>query len=106
MTASQAASLKLAFVNAAGNAIMKVDNTTALQFNEDRNSVHIASRDYFSVGSVWVADMLHVPYGVSRHFIAESRSGRLLARPRAISPSSCLYMYATLRFYYLSKSTD
>ena len=45
---------------------MKVDNTTDnLQFNEGRDSVHIATRDHFSVGSVWIADMLHVPFGVS-----------------------------------------
>ncbi|KAI9431000.1 concanavalin A-like lectin/glucanase domain-containing protein [Lactarius indigo] len=66
VTASEASKQQLAFVNAAGNAIMKVDNKTDnLQFNQQRNSVRIATRDYFTVGSVWVTDMLHVPYGCS-----------------------------------------
>lgn len=71
MTASQASKQQLAFVNSAGNAIIKVDNTTNnLQINQDRNSVNIATKDHFAMGSVWVADMLHVPYGVSHHFFA------------------------------------
>ncbi len=71
MTASEASKQQLAFVNSAGNAIMKVDNKTAnLQFSEKRNSVRITSTDYYTVGSVWVADMLHVPYGVSHFFFS------------------------------------
>ncbi|KAH9022296.1 concanavalin A-like lectin/glucanase domain-containing protein [Lactarius hengduanensis] len=66
LTASDASKQQLAFVNAAGNAIMKVDNKTDnLQFNQARNSVRIATKDYFTVGSVWITDMLHVPYGCS-----------------------------------------
>lgn len=55
---------KLAFVNGAGNAIMKVDNTTKLTFGQNRNSVRIVSKQQFTVGSVFIADMLHIPYGV------------------------------------------
>ncbi|OBZ71521.1 putative glycosidase C21B10.07 [Grifola frondosa] len=55
----------LAFVNDAGNAIMQVDNTTTLKFNQNRNSIRISSKDQFTVGTVFVADMLHVPYGCS-----------------------------------------
>ncbi|KAF8269396.1 glycoside hydrolase family 16 protein [Lactarius quietus] len=66
VTASEASKQQLAFVNAAGNAIIKVDNTTNnLQIKQDRNSVNIASKDYYAIGSVWIADMLHVPYGCS-----------------------------------------
>ncbi|KAI0298071.1 glycoside hydrolase family 16 protein [Multifurca ochricompacta] len=65
VTASQAASQRLAFVNSAGNAIMKVDNKTNVVFNDKRNTVRISSKDRFAVGSVWIADMLHVPYGCS-----------------------------------------
>ncbi len=54
----------LAFVNDAGNAVMKVDNSSSLKFNQNRNSIRISSKDQFTVGSVWVADILHVPYGV------------------------------------------
>ncbi|KAF8529328.1 glycoside hydrolase family 16 protein [Hysterangium stoloniferum] len=56
---------KLAFVNSAGNAIIKVDNSTVVPFNEKRNTVRITSSDAYSVGSVWIADMLHVPFGCS-----------------------------------------
>ncbi|KZV70420.1 glycoside hydrolase family 16 protein [Peniophora sp. CONT] len=60
-----ARSTNLAYVNAAGNAIMKVDNHTQVASNQKRNSVRIASNDEFRVGSVFVADMLHVPFGCS-----------------------------------------
>ncbi|KAI9450230.1 glycoside hydrolase family 16 protein [Lactarius psammicola] len=63
--ASQAASQQLAFVNSAGNAIMKVDNTTVVPLNSKRDTVRITSKDRFAVGSVWIADMLHVPFGCS-----------------------------------------
>lgn len=65
MGASQAAQDKLAFVNDAGNAIMKVDNTTKVNFNDKRNAIRISTKDQFTVGSLWVADILHIPYGVS-----------------------------------------
>ena len=44
---------------------MKVDNTTNVAFNQKRNTVRITTKDRFTVGSVWIADMLHVPFGVS-----------------------------------------
>lgn len=62
---SGAAKAQLAFVNDAGNAIMRVDNTTNVQFNQNRNSIRISTKDHFTVGSLWIVDMLHVPYGVS-----------------------------------------
>ncbi|KAH8986490.1 concanavalin A-like lectin/glucanase domain-containing protein [Lactarius akahatsu] len=65
VNASQAASDRLAFVNSAGNAIMKVDNTTVVPLNSKRDTVRITSKDLFGVGSVWIADMLHVPFGCS-----------------------------------------
>ncbi|KAI0320941.1 concanavalin A-like lectin/glucanase domain-containing protein [Amylostereum chailletii] len=65
VTKDVATSANLAFVNSAGNAIIKVDNTTTVPFNDKRNTVRISSDDSYSVGSVWVADMLHVPYGCS-----------------------------------------
>ncbi|KAH9022295.1 glycoside hydrolase family 16 protein [Lactarius hengduanensis] len=65
VNASQAASKRLAFVNSAGNAIMKVDNTTVVPFNSTRDTVRITSKERFPVGSVWIADMLHVPFGCS-----------------------------------------
>lgn len=57
--------LPLRAVNSAGNAILKVDNTTTVPYNEKRNSVRLASKTAFGVGSVWVLDALHTPYGCS-----------------------------------------
>ncbi|KII90816.1 glycoside hydrolase family 16 protein [Plicaturopsis crispa FD-325 SS-3] len=66
VTKDVASSSKLAYVDSStGHAIMKVDNTSTVAFNEKRNTVRISSQDSFSVGSVWVADMLHVPFGCS-----------------------------------------
>ncbi|KAH9890348.1 concanavalin A-like lectin/glucanase domain-containing protein [Cubamyces lactineus] len=56
---------KLAFINDAGNAVMRVDNTSTLKFNQNRNSIRISTKDQYTVGSVWVADLRHVPYGCS-----------------------------------------
>ena len=55
---------KLAFVNAAGNAVMKVDNSTKINFGDKRNSIRVVSKQQFTVGSVWVSDIVHIPYGV------------------------------------------
>ncbi|KAF8073512.1 glycoside hydrolase family 16 protein [Lyophyllum atratum] len=66
VSASVAASAKLAFVDPATNhAIIKVDNTSIVPFNEKRNTVRISTNDRYGLGSVWVADMLHIPYGCS-----------------------------------------
>jgi hypothetical protein len=44
---------------------MKVDNTTTVPYNEKRNSIRLTSKTTFGVGSVWVLDALHTPYGCS-----------------------------------------
>ncbi|KIJ54491.1 glycoside hydrolase family 16 protein [Sphaerobolus stellatus SS14] len=56
---------QLTFINSAGNAIIKVDNETEVPSNFKRNTVRIESADLYDVGSLWIADMLHVPYGCS-----------------------------------------
>ncbi|OCH90440.1 hypothetical protein OBBRIDRAFT_793317 [Obba rivulosa] len=56
---------KLAFTNGAGNVIMRVDNTTDVAAPQNRNSIRISTKDQFTVGSLWIADILHVPYGCS-----------------------------------------
>ena len=61
---SAAAAQKLTYVNDAGNAIMKVDNSSTISVGDKRNSIRIVSKDRVNVGSVWIADFLHVPYGV------------------------------------------
>ena len=66
VSSSTASSKNLAFVDPSTNrAIIKVDNTTKVSPGQKRNTVRIATKDQFTIGSVWVADMHHVPYGVS-----------------------------------------
>lgn len=61
MNAAAATSDRLAYVDSSTNhAIIKVDNTTTVPFNDKRNTVRINTQDKFSVGSVWVSDMVCV----------------------------------------------
>lgn len=77
VNASVASSSKIAFVNSVGNAIIKVDNTSFVEHGDRRNTVRIASDDRYAVGSLWIADMLHVPYGVSET-VAQSEASSAL----------------------------
>ncbi|KAI0772440.1 concanavalin A-like lectin/glucanase domain-containing protein [Trametes elegans] len=56
---------RLTFVNDAGHAIIKIDNTSFVPFNEKRNSVKITTHDFFPIGSVFIFDALHLPFGCS-----------------------------------------
>ena len=60
-----ATSQGLAYVNNAGNAIIKVDNTSNVPFNEKRNTVRITSTDFYNYGSLWILDLVHLPFGCS-----------------------------------------
>ena len=61
---------KLAYVDSStGRAIIKVDNTTNVPYNEKRNTIRIASEERYDIGSVFVADFYHVPYGVRLYFL-------------------------------------
>lgn len=63
---SVAVSSELAYVDSTTNhAIIKVDNTSTVPFNQKRNTVRITTNDSFGLGSVWIADMYHLPYGCS-----------------------------------------
>ncbi|KAH9852960.1 concanavalin A-like lectin/glucanase domain-containing protein [Lenzites betulinus] len=55
----------LAFVNGNGQAIIKLDNTSFVPFNQKRNSVKIITHDFFPIGSVFLFDATHVPFGCS-----------------------------------------
>ncbi|KAG6860471.1 hypothetical protein C0995_010762 [Termitomyces sp. Mi166 len=55
----------LVYVNTVGNAILKVDNEHSVAFNQKRASVRIASKASYAVGSLWITDMVHIPYGCS-----------------------------------------
>ncbi|KAF8192188.1 glycoside hydrolase family 16 protein [Pholiota molesta] len=66
VSASDALSSRLAFVDTTTNhAIMQVDNSSTVTFNNKRNSVRLQTNVRYGVGSVWIADMLHVPFGCS-----------------------------------------
>ncbi|OCH87773.1 glycoside hydrolase family 16 protein [Obba rivulosa] len=60
-----ALSQRLAYVNDAGNVILKVDNFTDVPFNSTRNSIRITTQDFYDFGSVWIIDAVHLPYGCS-----------------------------------------
>jgi hypothetical protein len=62
---ADAMSQKLAYVTSQGTAIIKVDNTTDVPYNIKRNSVRISSKDGYPVGSLWIIDAIHMPYGCS-----------------------------------------
>lgn len=55
----------LAYVAPSGHAILTVDNTTVVPQNFPRNSVYISSQDYFEIGTVFVVDVVHMPWGCS-----------------------------------------
>lgn len=66
VSAQNASTQHLAFVDSSTNrAIMKVDNTSFVPWNEKRDSVRISTKDTFGVGTVWAVDLWHAPYGVS-----------------------------------------
>jgi hypothetical protein len=66
VSASEGLSAKLAYVDSNTNrAIIKVDNTSTVVYNEKRSAVRITSKDSYPIGSLWIADIYHAPYGVS-----------------------------------------
>ncbi|KAI0633059.1 concanavalin A-like lectin/glucanase domain-containing protein [Trametes polyzona] len=56
---------KLAYVNDAGHAIIKVDNTSFVPYNYKRDTVRITTQEYFPIGTVLLFDATHLPYGCS-----------------------------------------
>lgn len=57
-------SSKLVGVNGA-NVFIKVDNTTNVPYNEKRNTIRLDSMDSYGLGSLWVIDVVHMPFGCS-----------------------------------------
>ncbi|GLB34393.1 putative glycoside hydrolase family 16 protein [Lyophyllum shimeji] len=58
---------RLIYVNDAGHAIVRVDNTTniAPATLVNRPSVRLTSKDSYGVGTLWIIDAIHIPYGCS-----------------------------------------
>ncbi|GAA5854162.1 hypothetical protein JCM5353_002715 [Sporobolomyces roseus] len=61
---NQSAAGQLAYVNDAGNAIIRVSQEEVLYPNK-RDTVRIQSQAAYDQGSVWVYDALHLPFGCS-----------------------------------------
>ncbi|WVN91074.1 uncharacterized protein L203_106321 [Cryptococcus depauperatus CBS 7841] len=55
----------LVYVNAAGRVILKVDNTTQVPYLEKRYAPKLLSKRQYAIGTVWVMDAVHMPYGCS-----------------------------------------
>ncbi|KAG6329929.1 hypothetical protein ID866_9158, partial [Astraeus odoratus] len=62
---TDALSQGLAYVNNQGHVILKVDNTTNVTYGQQRNSIRITTQDAYELGSLWVIDANHIPYGCS-----------------------------------------
>ncbi|KAF8635259.1 hypothetical protein AX15_000482 [Amanita polypyramis BW_CC] len=64
---ADAVSEGLAYVNSAGHAIMKVDNTANIPPapQVDRGSIRITSQDTYGAGNLILLDLVHIPYGCS-----------------------------------------
>ena len=65
LSSSDAFSQQLAYVNENNQIVMKVDNSSTVTYNDKRNSIRIETRDWYSVGSLWIVDISHIPYGCS-----------------------------------------
>jgi hypothetical protein len=90
-----AASSHLAYVDPSTNhAIIKVDNTSTVPYNQKRNTVRISTNDKFSVGSVWTVDMLHVPYGVRPTHNSTRAQINILLRSAPCGRRGMLEMYS------------
>ncbi|KAF5310922.1 hypothetical protein D9619_007968 [Psilocybe cf. subviscida] len=55
---------RLAYLNEAGNAILKVD-TSPVVWDNKRDSVRITSQREYDIGSLWIIDVVHLPTGCS-----------------------------------------
>ncbi|KAF7338906.1 GH16 domain-containing protein [Mycena sanguinolenta] len=65
--AADASAESLAYVNGAGNAMIKVDDvSTVLDVGiQYRKSVRLTSQAQFEIGTLFLVDVLHMPYGCS-----------------------------------------
>ncbi|KAF8531330.1 concanavalin A-like lectin/glucanase domain-containing protein [Gautieria morchelliformis] len=55
----------LTYITPQNTVIIKVDNFTTVPFNDKRNSVRITSNDFYDLGSIWIFDAIHLPFGCS-----------------------------------------
>ncbi|BGP50602.1 hypothetical protein JCM10450v2_006521 [Rhodotorula kratochvilovae] len=62
---NQTDSSDLAYVTPSGSVIIKMDNVSDVLYPNKRRSVRIETEDTYPIGSMWVFDFNHVPYGCS-----------------------------------------
>ncbi|KAJ2917899.1 hypothetical protein MD484_g2527, partial [Candolleomyces efflorescens] len=62
---TQAFDQRLVYTNEAGNAIIKVDNSSDVPWNEKRNTIRLTSQRTYEIGTIWIADIVHLPFGCS-----------------------------------------
>lgn len=55
----------LIYTDSNGVAIMKVDNTSDVVYNEKRYAPKLLAKTAYDAGTVWVIDMVHAPWGCS-----------------------------------------
>ncbi|EIW71075.1 hypothetical protein M231_03526 [Tremella mesenterica] len=60
-----AANTSLIYVTSAGTVVLKVDNTTVVPYNEKRYTPKLLSKTQYAAGTVFVMDLIHMPYGCS-----------------------------------------
>ncbi|KAF8552469.1 glycoside hydrolase family 16 protein [Imleria badia] len=65
VTQEVATSQNLAYLNAKNHIILKVDNVTNVTSGEMRNSVRITTTEAYDLGTLWMIDLNHIPYGCS-----------------------------------------
>ncbi|KAI9636099.1 concanavalin A-like lectin/glucanase domain-containing protein [Dioszegia hungarica] len=55
----------LYYTTSKGTTILKVDNTSFVPYNDKRFAPKLLSKSAYGVGTVWVMDAVHMPYGCS-----------------------------------------
>lgn len=65
LNSSAAFAQRLAYINGQNRVVLKVDNSSVVPLNQKRNSVRIETHDTYGVGSLWIVDIAHVPFGCS-----------------------------------------
>lgn len=101
---TQATSQGLAYINSANNAIIKVDNTSNVAFNQKRNTVcavsflsapltepfqvRITSQATYDIGSLWMIDLVSPPAAAPATLTeAFSSTSRMVAVSVSPAPS-------------------
>ncbi|EPQ52591.1 hypothetical protein GLOTRDRAFT_117397 [Gloeophyllum trabeum ATCC 11539] len=63
---AEAQAAHLAYVDSnSGHAFIRVDNTTNVPDQQKRNTIEIFTHEFYPVGSVFILDAVHIPWGCS-----------------------------------------